>query len=59
MRFVSEDGLWRITPICLDGTPFLRVEKQGLINWIWQADVTSPKEVAAFVPLTELHEVTR
>jgi hypothetical protein len=59
VRLLSKDGQWRVSVPAPDGHPVIRVERlgNGGRSWYWQADVSTPDEVARFVPLHELAEV--
>ena len=50
MRWLTPDGLWRVTALTLESGPVLRVEARGALGWIRRGDARSAGEVAAIVP---------
>lgn len=49
-RWVTADGLWRVTRVELDGIPRLRAETRGVLGWIWRGDFPSLALAQAAVP---------
>jgi len=50
MRWLTPDGLWRVTALTLESGQVLRVETRGALGWVHRGDAASADEVAALVP---------